>query len=165
MAFLTFTAGQVLTASQMNTISTQTVSTVTTAGRPSSPTTGQPIHDTTVGAPFYYTGSAWTPTDQGRLAGVTATGLVGTPPAVTGSTRYLTQAGTNVVVLNVYGLASVTFPTAFPTGVVSVVAVVGDYLSFTALAVDDVTTSGYLVVMPGATAGTSQRINWIAVGW
>ena len=162
MAFLTFTAGQILTASAMNTISQQTVSTVTTAGRPASPVTGQPIHDTSIGVPFYWSGSQWVPTDHARIRAISSV-LAGSPPT-TATTRFQIQAGTNVVAINAFQVGSVSFPAAFSSGVVTLTATVGDALGAADLVVDDVTTSGFNVVMAGASS-TNQRVNWIAIGW
>lgn len=162
MAFLTFVNGQVLQAADMNTLSQQTVSTVTTAGRPTTPATGQPIHDTTVGAPFYWSGSQWVPQDHLRVRNVGAS-LTGTAPSAA-TTRWQMQAATIVVTVNAFTVAQVNFPSTFSGGVLTVVATIGDPQGVTGVVVDDVTTSGFLVVIPGA-ANSLQRINYIALGW
>lgn len=163
MAFLTFTAGQTLTAANMNTLSQQTQSIVTTATRPASPTTGQSIYDTTVGAAFYWNGSAWTPQDHMRLSGV-ASALVGSAPSITSGTRWLVQAGSVVSTTNIYGIYSVTYPTPFPNGVLTVITNNGDNTGPTSTFTLGATTSLFYVVFPGA-ASVPARCNYLAIGW
>lgn len=163
MAFLTFTAGQVLTAANMNTLSQQSVSVVTTATRPASPINGQSIYDTTVGAMFTWSGSAWVPSDHLRLLN-TASALVGTAPSVSGSTRWLMQAGSVVGTTSIYGVYLVTFPTAFPNGVLTVVTNNGDNTGPTSTWNYGATTSGFYVVFPGY-ASVPARANYFAIGW
>ena len=163
MAFLTFTAGQVLTAAAMNTMSQQSVSIVTTATRPASPTTGQSIYDTTVGAMFTWSGSAWVPADHLRMLN-TASALVGTAPSVSGSTRWMMQAGTVVGTTSAFGVYAVTFPTAFPNGVLTVVTNNGDNTGPTTTYVYSYSTSSFAVVFPGYNS-VPARCNYIAIGW
>lgn len=163
MAFLTFTAGQVLTAATMNTLSQQTQSIVTTATRPASPVTGQAIYDTTVGAAFTWSGSSWVPADHLRMLN-TSSALVGTAPSVSGSTRWLMQAGSVVGTTNIYGVYAVTFPTAFPNGVLSVVTNNGDNTGPSSTWVFGATTSLFYVTFPGY-ASVPARCNYFAIGW
>jgi hypothetical protein len=103
-----------------------------------------------------------------------ATPLVTSKPTVT-ATQFTVQGGTGTVGANTVSQA-VTFPTAFPNGVVSVVASIGDSTGVTALQVNGYlktgfTVNGYSLLTAfdgsqyfGALAGT-WRYNWIAIGW
>lgn len=98
-----------------------------------------------------------------RLEGVDAdiVGISGSPvnPA---TSQMLWQAGSTVVNTDASGLATVPFPTPFPSGLLTVVTTIGDV------------TCGNGVVQPpysgsSFTYHTSAnglcRINWIAFGW
>ena len=164
MAFLTFTAGQTLTAANMNTLSQQTQSIVTTATRPASPITGQAIYDTTVGAAFYWNGSAWTPQDHTRLSGVSSA-LVGAAPSVTSGTRWLIQAGTVVGTMNGFGVITLTFPVPFPNGLLTVLTNNGDNTGVTHTFTFGATTSTVFVAFGGGPVSGPARCNYIAIGW
>lgn len=98
-----------------------------------------------------------------RLLGRTDA-LVGTAPAA-GTGPWLTQVGTSTPTLNGSGNATISFPTAFPGGVVTVVGNSGDAsASDAAVSMATFTTSGFDVHFEGHGAGPV-RLNWIAVGW
>lgn len=164
MSFLTFTAGQVLTAAQMNTLSKQSRSIVATVDRPGSPDTGQGIFDSTLGYPLTWNGSAWVPDDQLDIFGVAATALVGgaNPAASTG--RFLVQAGSVVGTIAIAGY-SVSYPTPFPNGVVTVLTTGGDNTGGQATWTANHTTSGFTVLFTSAVNGALARCNYLAIGW
>lgn len=103
------------------------------------------------------------------------TPLVTAKPTVA-STQFTVQGGTGTVVANTVS-QTVTFPTAFPNGVVSVVACIGDSTGLTAIQVSGYSKTGFTVngfallngldgvtQSFGALAG-AWRYNWIAIGW
>ena len=114
----------------------------------------------------------WTNTVQAGAIGLfgRSGSLVGGTPA--GNT-FLIQAGATVVTTNSSGIGTVTFPTPFPTGLVTVLLTDGD---------DSATGSDAIVSLRTAPTITSfkfqaiygpvgephvgsMRINWIAIGW
>jgi hypothetical protein len=109
-----------------------------------------------------------------KVSDVTSPPQLGSKPTVA-STQFTIQAGTGTVAANTITQA-VTFPTAFPNGVVSVVATIGDSTGVTALQVNGYLNTGFTVngyelktaldgsQFFGALAGT-WRYNWIAIGW
>jgi len=94
------------------------------------------------------------------------TALVGSPPGAGG---YMMQAGaTNVTFSS--GSASMSFPTAFPNGVLTVIASWGDSLVETnSLNVSTSSTTKSSVGFGGYVSGTAftggTKIFWLAIGW
>lgn len=78
------------------------------------------------------------------------------------------QAASTVVTTNVNGDASVSFPTGFPNGLVTVVAVVGDGNDEAALTFSGTSLFAFNLRINNASgtalANTAVRVNWIAVG-
>lgn len=93
----------------------------------------------------------------GRTSGIAGSGL---PPALTG--RFLIQAGSNVVTYS-SNSATINFPSTFPNGVLTVIAVNGDTAALDITGVTSTTTSSVTVRSP--TASGSGRVNWIAIGF
>lgn len=95
--------------------------------------------------------------------------LVGSAPTVA-STQFLWQAATTVITYTTGG-NTITFPTAFPTGLVTLVAVLGDDAATVIVPVNASTTlTGFKIKvfdMVGAEvgAGGGYRINWMALGF
>lgn len=83
------------------------------------------------------------------------------PTAGTG--QFYIQAGSDVVTTNAGGDQTITFPTAFPNAVISVVATDGDDLSTRAVSIQGATTTVFNFSSPVVSGNV--RINWIAIGW
>jgi hypothetical protein len=66
---------------------------------------------------------------------------------------------------------TIYFPSSFPSGVVTVVAMVGDGAGVPGTAGplqinnSTVTTSGFSFSIPGASSGSTVRVNYVAYGW
>ena len=89
--------------------------------------------------------------------------IVGSPPAVSAGLFYY-QTGTSVATTSGGGDITINFPTAFPSGVVSVVATYGDVVQGNVgLAVWGVSLSSFNVRC--WVSGVGLRVNWIAIGW
>lgn len=96
-----------------------------------------------------------------------ASGVVfgGSPPASKTGQFYL-QAGTNVVSFTNNG-GSIQFPTAFPTGVITALAVQGDN-SIAQIVIPleaSITNTSLGVAVQGSAFSGNLRVNWIAIGW
>ena len=97
--------------------------------------------------------------------------VVGPVPSV--NTAKIRQSGTSVYDSNVFGQVAVTFPSAFPTGVVSLVVSAVDSTADYRLVLDRTNTSRstavWFVRAPGSTAnvgvGVRVRFSWIAEGF
>lgn len=95
------------------------------------------------------------------LFGIGGSGTASPPTAGTG--QFYTQVGTTVGTTNVSGDLTITFPAAFPNGIITVIACQGDITTGGLVAAYLFTPSNFAVRM--ANANTSARINWIAIGW
>jgi hypothetical protein len=89
------------------------------------------------------------------------------------ATKFLIQGGSTIAV-TAGNLATITYPTAFPTGVLTVVATPGDASGVSFAQIQLVQTSATLSVFVAGcfnNTGTaianasSVRINWMAIGW
>jgi len=114
---------------------------------------------------------------QSGIYGATAA-LIGTTPAVS-APSFLIQAGFNVTTTNVSGIATISFPSVFPNGVLTVVACGGDNNSGTQPGIEVcvllsslATTSFEVQVFHQGSSSTysgyvsgTVNINWIAVGF
>lgn len=101
-----------------------------------------------------------------RLKFVGAGGGVSAGAPAVASNQYQFQAGHGGVFLDGTKRATITLPVAFPTGLLTVLAVAGaeDEMGVFGMIVDGYTTSSFRVTLPGA--GISyHKINWIAIGW
>jgi hypothetical protein len=144
---------------------------VTSTTRPSSPAKGQLIYESDTDLIRWWDGAAWR-----TLPGVKITSwpnhLVGA--AVNPETsKVFMQGGTHVVQTNASGDVTLTYPTAFPNGLLSFMCWQGDnthagatyetYLGGAALSYQKVrvyNSSG------GEWANSGfMRVNWIAIGW
>ena len=110
--------------------------------------------------------------DVGKNVGLfgVAGAVDGAPPAA-GIVQWKIQAATTVVTTNSGGSAAVTFPVAFPNGVLTIVPGAGDS-GVTGLAIQviesQVSTTGFgfqATVGSNTQANAGVRINWIAIGW
>jgi hypothetical protein len=83
------------------------------------------------------------------------------PPA---GTKFAWQGGSFTGTTDASGVLSYAFPTAFPTGIVSVVITNGfaQHANGVSGITDSLTLSGFNVV---ANPNTLLRINWMALGW
>lgn len=112
-----------------------------------------------------------------RVAGIQAAGgnapIGGTPPAV-GPTNWIVQAGSVVATSSGGSQISVTFPSAFPNGIASIVLSPGDTSPDTNwqpfLQNSTVSLSGFSFLTVQMSSGSGRatilvRVNWIAVGW
>ena len=91
-------------------------------------------------------------------------GYTASPPTA-GTGQFYMQAGSTIVTTNAGGDATITFPTAFPTGLLTVLATDGDDSGSTAVVSivgTGTTRSSFNLSSPKV--GTV-RINWIAIGW
>lgn len=97
------------------------------------------------------------------LFGVTSAVAGSVPTAGTG--QFYMQSGTSVTTTNGAGGGAVSFPTAFPNGILSVVICDGDGnpLRSCSLINSQITASGFGFV--SSVASVPVRINWIAIGF
>lgn len=172
----TFTAGTTILASQANTNFNDVISFLN----------GEVIHkDGSVAFTAVPSGPATDPTTDNQLARKAyVDGLVKARPKapnatlngrsgnINGSTTQLiVQAGSTVGTTSLGGDLTITFPSAFPTGLLSCMLVngdpvaVGDFLpQLRSSTLSSVVAR--VVNMAGAVvASTSVRIDWIAIGW
>lgn len=174
MAFKTFVAGDVLTAAEVNTyLAKQAVIVCTAATRPSSPVEGMTIYETDTNRSLVYDGSNWVqPSGPIKVLG-TLTGVAGAAPPNpdTSPIPFRVQGGTIVVTAAAGGVV-VTYPTAFPTGVLTVVVTQGDSDAAVAqitLVYAAHSTSSFKVQFyahgGGELTSGARRINWIAIGF
>lgn len=83
--------------------------------------------------------------------------------APTASTAYKMQAASTVVKLDSAGHAKITFPEAFPNGLVTVVATDSYAPQRPVYGLDDdETLAGFTVI---GTPNATVRVNWLALGW
>ena len=104
------------------------------------------------------------------LLGLTSPGLHGSPPA-TGAPNYQVQAGTLGVTF-ASGTGTLTFPTAFPNGLLTVLTTIQAGASTTSSHCAPVyggsfTTSSVALwgALSGAAATGSYYVHYIAIGW
>jgi len=99
-----------------------------------------------------------------RVAGANASLPTMVGGGLNGSkTQMLFQGGSNVGTVDSSGDMPVTFPVAFPNGLVSVVAIPGSNPA-QAYQVSVYSASGFTVHSPIQTSGQA-RVNYIAIGW
>lgn len=106
-----------------------------------------------------------------RLLGLGAARVAHPPPGATTGAFYI-QGGSTVVTMNGLANGTVTFPQAFPTGVVMVIAINGD-TSATNFCVNlglGATTSSFDFHATGTggdpdPASIDVRVDWLALGW
>lgn len=93
---------------------------------------------------------------------------IGSAPSPTTMAGFKVQTGT-VVVTAATGGYQVTFPTAFPSGVVMVLLSFGDDPSAVVTPfVGNLTTSGFKIYLRnsgGIINGGLYRLSWLAIGW
>lgn len=85
------------------------------------------------------------------------------------ATQMIVQAGSTVVTLNGAGEATVTYPTPFPTGVLTVLAIDGDTAAnWGVVGIHGGTNANFIVnvrqALTVATVGAF-RVQWVAIGW
>jgi hypothetical protein len=103
------------------------------------------------------------------LYGVTSLALVGTPPAVTAPNFYI-QAGRSSVTLT-SGTGTITFPSAFPNGLIVFHAICNNGAGASQIAINSGTAptlSAVSIVMytpSGSTATGTHDVQWIAIGF
>lgn len=146
------------------------VSVVTSGTRPANPYTGQTIHETDTGLYKYWNGSNWVTTINMKFFGANAA-LAGSPPAIdTGSVQFKLQAGTTVDTTSASGLMTLTFPNAFPNGLITcVVCQGGNTVQDLIFATTGGSASSITIVAihGNNTPSNTQlvRYNWFAIGW
>ncbi|GAA4175730.1 gp53-like domain-containing protein [Gryllotalpicola koreensis] len=89
---------------------------------------------------------------------------------LSGAVSFLQQAGSAIVSLSSTGAANFTFPTAFPNGVLTVIALNGDDSARPQqfVSVRNVSVTGFDVRFTSGTSAAgsgSARVNWFAIGW
>jgi hypothetical protein len=100
-----------------------------------------------------------------RLSGRGAAVDSGTPPSAS-TTLFLAQAGSTIVTTNGSGDATISLPTAFPGGILTVVVCDGDDASNSGtFAGISSGTSKASFNVSSSKATTAIRVNWIAIGW
>ena len=125
-----------------------------------SPFSGLGVYETNTQQLRFYDGANWVPLGI-KFANYQNT-MYGAGPGVT--SQMLIQAGTTVDTTDAGANISITYPSAFPNALVTVVATNGD-----------AATNEYVAVFNGfrlngfqahfSTAFVSRRCNWIAIGW
>jgi hypothetical protein len=95
--------------------------------------------------------------------------MVGSSPAA--GARKIQREGHSLVTPNGSGRLTINYPVAFPNGVVALILVLGDDLSFPAVVRPDrdvctlAAFSADVFNIAGAAITTQVRVSWIAVGW
>ena len=118
------------------------------------------------------TPGTWKPMANLTVAGVTTSGVLGSPPTVN-TGRFLLQGGDTVVTTNASGDANISYPVSFPTGVLTASIINGDYAtnadSVFALNLGTQATSQLnfrcFDHTGAAKASTNIRCVWTAIGW
>lgn len=138
------------------------------ADYPASPYVGQVVDNAALGYSLRWSGSAWVPTVEvfTGLEGV----LKGTvPPAGTRKIRY---EGSVIYTTNAFGQFAVTFPVAFPNGIVSLVCTPGDTAASFGQAqviranTTNATGVGNAFTVTGAAINSlAICVNYVAIGW
>lgn len=131
----------------------------TSTTRPSGPHVGMTIYETNTNKHMTWNGTVWRPVDRIAM-GSTGSTLVGTPAA---DTQFLTVAATSVGVANAFGVVTITFPTPFPTGLMTVVGALGDQ-PYVRWNLSSYTVSNFLLAVEGI-SNAPVRFNYIAIGW
>ena len=105
-----------------------------------------------------------------QLVGI-QTAVIGTPPAL-GAPNFKVQAGTIILTTNASGYATVTYPVAFATSVVTVIACPGDYTNNLGMTVVSEANNTLAVAsilcltnLGVGIASLGVRINWLAIGY
>jgi hypothetical protein len=96
-----------------------------------------------------------------KLSGVGGS-YTASPPAANGA--FLMQAGSNVVTF-ASNSAAITFPTAFPNGLLMAIAVQGDNTSGTGVGYNVAAISNATTLSLNCTVNGASRVNWLAIGW
>jgi hypothetical protein len=119
---------------------------------------------------YVYQGGNFVRQTPFKLFSAPGTMLAGSTPAA--GQRILLQTGSSVVTLNGSGEATVTFPAAFPHGVLVFQGENGDSSGFRAANAAfpytaSLTQGFFRVYQPGGTAAVAGtfRLNWLAFGW
>lgn len=114
-------------------------------------------------APVFVAGQPVTAAQLNALSAglVTINGTTGISAMPSGAAPII-QAGSAVLAA---ASATVTFPTAFPNGIVAVLICNGDATASAnpAMGVAQSSTSGFVAKLSGSTV--PWRCNWIAIGW
>lgn len=144
---------------------------VTSTTRPTFPTEGQVIYETDTNAVRFWDGSGWRLL-PGVKIGASWPSLVGSSATVDTPGIFM-QGASYVVSTNASGDFTITYPVAFPNGLLSFMCWQGDnthagatyvpYLGGAALAYHNVrlyTSSGTVWANSG-----NMRVNWMALGW
>ena len=102
-----------------------------------------------------------------KLVGVAGGVFVPSSLPAVATTQYTMQAGSGTIFLNGNKEATITFPVAFATGVLTVVATEGAKaaeVGASSLNLDNFSKTGFRVTFPSYGI-TAHSINWIAIGW
>ena len=146
--------------------------------QPATPYDGMMIKELDTDYVRFWSGVTWRHVANMKMFGAGSAMKNGPPPTPDGASNtppFLVQAGTNVVTADGGGGAGVTYPVAFPNGVLSVVLCNGDPGVH-----DDIVLA--VEIGSGATnlsgvwftatnnagaryGGLTYRLNWIAIGW
>lgn len=147
------------------------VAPVTSATRPASPFDMQVIAETDTDLLKFWNGSSWVTQTNFKIHNYGAA-LVGTAPAVdTGSVPFKLQCGTAVLSSSAGGDSTVTFPTAFPAGLLYAAVIQGDNTHGGATWCCHSYSASSFVIRMYTASGTvwansgNFRVNWIAIGW
>lgn len=98
-----------------------------------------------------------------RLSGRTTTSHDGGTPPAAATGQFYMQAGTTVGTFASSAL-DITFPAAFPNGLLTVVTANGDSIGTNPITVSAASTTKTGFRAQCASNG-AQRVNWIAIGW
>jgi len=143
----------------------------TSSARPASPTQDMLLRETDTGLLKSWNGSNWVTERNLKVLNI-GSAYVGSPPAVdTGSLPFLLQVGTIVFTSDANGYQTVTFPTAFPNGLIAafVVAASGGAGTWWAIVTDAAGSLSSFQLRclntAGALANSLVRCNWMAYGF
>lgn len=150
---------------------TPAVLVVTSTTRPANAREGQVVYEKDTDRLLVYDGTNWVQRGPVRVVGTT-TGVVGgaSPDQTTSPIPYVVKGGSDVQTYAAGGL-TVTYSTAFPTGVLTVLISQGDNnasIPSVVNANNTVSSFKYKVFdTAGAEVGDGglYRVNWLAVGW
>lgn len=140
----------------------------TSSSRFASPQVGTQEFDTDTGRMVVYNGTSWLPVSEFDNIGLGAMAN-GTAPAV--GSRLLMEAGTDVLTTTGSGTYSLTFPTAFPNGVVVVLAVMHNGAVGSGVNTGTTSKTGFSGTVWVSSGGAISAytgtfgISWMAVGF
>lgn len=140
----------------------------TSTTRPTVPAAGLMIYETDTGYLRIYSGSAWLTVSSGPGGAYLGTEVslypsAAAPPA---GTQKIVKQGTAVISVSASS-GTVTYPEAFPNGIVSAIAISGDGNAYGGGYVGRGYTLSALTVgtTTAVTGPVSHRINYIVYGW